>query len=260
MSERIITALVIGLIMIPFILFGSWPLLILLLLLTYRTMFEFLRMKNIQSKSIEGLLIYFAVTCVVLMRQVIFWIPDQMNEYYIFALIVFIILIFATLDKNFDYEDAGFSVLGIICIGFGFYSMYHIREASLSLLLFVVLSTWASDSGAYLIGKNIGKRKLAPNLSPNKTIEGSVAGVIFSMLMAVIFLLFAQFTYSNITMILMAGVISIAGQLGDLIESGLKRAYNVKDSGRILPGHGGFLDRFDSLLFAMSMCVILGFV
>lgn len=259
MSERIITALVIGIIMIPFILYGSWPLLILLLLLTYRTMFEFLRMKNIQSKSVEGLLIYFAVTCVVLMRQVVSWIPDQMNEYYIFAFIVFLILTFATLDRNFNYDDAGFSVLGIIYVGFGFYSMYHIREASLALLLFIVLSTWASDSGAYLIGKNIGKRKLAPSLSPNKTVEGSIAGILFAMIMAVIFLLFAQFTYSNIIMVLMAGIISIAGQLGDLIESGLKREYNIKDSGRILPGHGGFLDRFDSLLFAMSMCVILGF-
>jgi len=259
MIKRIVTALVIGIIMIPFILYGSWPLLTLLLLLAYRTMFEFLRMKNIEIKTLEGFIIYFGITCIVLMRQIISWLPNHMNEYYIFALIVFLTMICATLDKTFNYDEAGFSILGIIYIGFGFYSMYHIRETSLLLLLFIVLSVWISDIAAFLIGKNFGKRKLAPNLSPNKTIEGSISGILGAMVIAVIFLLFAQFTYSDITMVILAGVISIGSQVGDLIESGLKREYNIKDSGRILPGHGGFLDRFDSLLFAMSMCVLLGF-
>ena len=118
--------------------------------------------------------------------------------------------------------------------------------ASLLIMLFVII--WAGDSFAYFIGKKFGRHSLSV-VSPNKTIEGSIGGLIFSMISAVLvkFLLLPEL--SVIHAIVLGGIVGVMGQIGDLAESLLKRSANVKDSGSILPGHGGMLDRLDSLLF-----------
>src|SRR5579875_2108605 len=132
-----------------------------------------------------------------------------------------------------------------------------------ALLVFLFLCVWCGDIAALYIGRNFGRRKLAPALSPNKTWEGSVASVVGSVLfgMAVI-LLGDYFSAHNSTFtrlhttwpwwafVLLAILLNIAAQLGDLAESALKRGVGVKDSGTLLPGHGGMLDRIDALLFA----------
>ncbi|MER2233940.1 MAG: phosphatidate cytidylyltransferase, partial [Leuconostoc mesenteroides] len=119
---------------------------------------------------------------------------------------------------------------------------------------------WITDSGAYMVGRAIGKNKLAPKISPNKTWEGSIGGSMVAII--VIPALFTIFhwlpDYNFIELLAFTAILSIAGQLGDLIESGFKRHYGVKDSGNILPGHGGILDRFDSMLIVMPMMAVLG--
>lgn len=119
-------------------------------------------------------------------------------------------------------------------------------------LLFLILTTWASDIGAYLIGRKWGKHKLAPRLSPGKTIEGFIGGISFTLLTAIGLKLF----WNNIDAIfkwweifVLAIIFSIIGPIGDLAESWLKRASGHKDSGRTFTGHGGMLDIIDSLLF-----------
>ena len=122
--------------------------------------------------------------------------------------------------------------------------------AGVSLVFFLLFVTWAGDIGAYLIGRALGSHPLCPRVSPAKTVEGSCGGVLFSL--AAAFGCRALFM-QNITpahCIAMAAGINILNQIGDLSESAIKRACGVKDSGRILPGHGGVLDRIDSLLFA----------
>lgn len=177
------------------------------------------------------------------------------------ALIALLMLFTATVNQSFTFIDAGIALLGIIYIGYGFYSLYHVRESSVYLLIFIILSTAASDTGAYFVGRAIGKRKLAPLLSPNKTIEGSIGGVLFAMIIGTIFMwLIPLNSISLLNAFTSAGLIAIAGQFGDLIESGMKREFKVKDSGRILPGHGGILDRFDSLIFAMTLALLIGLV
>lgn len=109
----------------------------------------------------------------------------------------------------------------------------------------------------YFVGKSLGKRKLWPEISPNKTVEGFAGGIVIALVLATIFQLVAQLPIPYIYLLLITLFLSVFGQLGDLVESALKRHYDVKDSGKILPGHGGILDRFDSFLFVMPFLYFL---
>ncbi len=134
--------------------------------------------------------------------------------------------------------------------------MIFSREMVLALALFLII--WANDTFAYLTGMAFGKHRLFERISPKKSWEGSIGGFIFSMLVAYLF-----YYYTDNIMLLWqwfayAGIIVIFGTFGDLAESMLKRSWNVKDSGNILPGHGGILDRFDSMLLAVpAVCAFL---
>ena len=138
----------------------------------------------------------------------------------------------------------------------------HFSGAVLLGIFFII---WANDTGAYIIGSLIGKNKLIPHVSPNKTIEGFVGGGLFCFLIAYCNVsLFSRFSYmSSMHMIqpavwyLIAGVVFIFATMGDLVESLLKRSLEIKDSGSILPGHGGFLDRFDAFLFVLPFVVAI---
>jgi len=118
------------------------------------------------------------------------------------------------------------------------------------LILFLLVTIWGCDSFAYYVGKNFGRHKLAPEVSPKKTIEGAVGGFAGSILVAVgaAALFVPEFRLPEAAIV--GGLASTAGQIGDLVESMFKRGAGVKDSGTFLPGHGGFYDRVDSLLFA----------
>lgn len=120
-----------------------------------------------------------------------------------------------------------------------------------SILFFLII--WSADSGAYFTGRKFGKRKLYPHISPGKTLEGAVGGLIAALLVTLIykFSVYRELKWGTVMMApLLVGVFS---QFGDLAESFLKRAYDKKDSGTLLPGHGGFLDRFDSVLFGLPV-------
>jgi phosphatidate cytidylyltransferase len=126
-------------------------------------------------------------------------------------------------------------------------------------VLAVVLSTWAGDSAAYLAGRAFGRHKLAPVVSPGKTIEGALGGLLAAVLVSA-----AVFGMSGALPIwagaLVGGVIGVCGQIGDLSESFLKRQAGVKDSGNLIPGHGGMLDRVDALLFAFPAALLMYWV
>lgn len=125
------------------------------------------------------------------------------------------------------------------------------REWGAWLMLLVAVCVWMTDTGAYLVGRKWGKHKLAPTLSPNKTVEGSVGGLALAVLTGVCFGLWIHLSWQHGLVVgLIAGVM---GQMGDLFESALKREIGIKDFGGIMPGHGGALDRFDSLLFVTPL-------
>jgi phosphatidate cytidylyltransferase len=131
----------------------------------------------------------------------------------------------------------------------------EIEPVGRQLVLFTLVLVWAGDMLAYFVGKSLGRVPMAPALSPKKTWEGALGNVLASMIVAV---LFAKWMQTDvITLLVIAGVANIAGQAGDLIESAYKRGAAVKDSGGLLPGHGGMLDRIDSLILATPAVWIL---
>jgi phosphatidate cytidylyltransferase len=135
-------------------------------------------------------------------------------------------------------------------------------RAGTALLTFPLVLTWASDIGAYFVGRAVGGRKLIPSVSPAKTVSGALGGVAATVIGAWLYVRFALAPVAMLTMTLPATivfgiVISIAAQIGDLTESLLKREAGVKDSSRLIPGHGGLLDRLDSLLFVLPVAYLL---
>ncbi|HXS94371.1 MAG TPA: phosphatidate cytidylyltransferase [Candidatus Limnocylindrales bacterium] len=127
-----------------------------------------------------------------------------------------------------------------------------LRETNPHWLMYALVLNWCGDIGAYYVGRRFGRRKLAPRVSPNKSWEGAVASVVTSVLLAGTYLVYFAGVPVWVAVVLTA-VANAAGQAGDLAESAMKRGAGVKDSGTILPGHGGFLDRVDSTLFALPV-------
>jgi CDP-diglyceride synthetase len=125
------------------------------------------------------------------------------------------------------------------------------------ILLVIFIFIWVNDTGAYLVGSRWGKTPLAPRISPKKTVEGSVGGLILVLLSAVIIRLLLLPEIGWWTILLMGAIVAIFGTIGDLFESSLKRRAGVKDSGKLIPGHGGILDRIDSMLLAVPAVYIL---
>ena len=127
-------------------------------------------------------------------------------------------------------------------------------------LFTMCITVWGADSGAYFAGRLFGRTKLHKDVSPNKTVEGLLGGLATSVGAAAVLhqTLLADANIGLASCLIAGAVSGLLGPLGDLIESALKRAYNVKDSGKLLPGHGGFLDRLDALLFAMPFFALYG--
>ncbi len=150
--------------------------------------------------------------------------------------------------------SAGISSSGLLLVAFPLtfaIRLHHIPSFGPALLLFVLVITWIGDTAAYFVGRTVGKHKLAPVLSPNKTWEGAFASIVGALLVA---LAFAPRLNIPLPHLLgMAAVGNIAGQAGDLLESSFKRSAGVKDSGTLLPGHGGVLDRIDALILAIPV-------
>jgi phosphatidate cytidylyltransferase len=159
-------------------------------------------------------------------------------------------LSFAYAIRYHDYAAGGVSIGAI-----------PIHAGGVLLGLPVVL-TWATDIGAYTVGRTFGGRKLIPSVSPGKTVSGAVGGVVWSVALAWLYVAFvlrpaAQLAMTFMGIVLFGVVISVVAQIGDLFESLLKREANVKDSSNLLPGHGGVLDRLDSLFFVLPVAHLL---
>jgi len=183
----------------------------------------------------------------------------------VLTLVTFILLTWSGFRAPLDrvLPDAAYGLFGLIYIVYPLTLLPLIKahEDGTGLLVFLFVCVWAGDTLALYIGKNFGRRKLAPRLSPNKTIEGSLASLMGSLLFGMgvyylgIYLEDRGYTALHIAipawqMVLLAIVLNLAAQLGDLLESAIKRGAGVKDSGSMLPGHGGILDRIDALLLA----------
>ena len=132
-----------------------------------------------------------------------------------------------------------------------------VRSMSLYLFIYLFLITIITDTFAYIGGSKFGKNKLAPMISPNKSVEGFVIGLVFGSLIASLFYYFVIGNINYVLLFLLTMILSIVGQFGDLVFSAIKRHFKVKDFSNIMPGHGGILDRLDSIIFVLITFIIL---
>jgi len=153
----------------------------------------------------------------------------------------------------YSLQDAAGTLLGTLYLGLLNYC-YLLRTLpdGWIWLIFMLTGTWASDTAAYFVGKTFGKTKIAPELSPKKTFEGTIGGILGSILVGYLFILFYPFL-DPVKMLVLGLLLGITAGLGDLLESTFKRQAGVKDSSKLIPGHGGILDRFDSAMFTAPL-------
>lgn len=155
---------------------------------------------------------------------------------------------------GFSPLDLALSVLGIIYTvgGLSFLILLRNMEDGLWLVIYVFIIVWSTDTGAYFAGIYLGKKKMAPLISPNKTWAGSLGGILSCFLASLVYFALIEMR-AETALILISPLVSLGSQVGDLFESSLKRFAGTKDSGTIIPGHGGILDRFDSTLWAAPL-------
>lgn len=165
---------------------------------------------------------------------------------FILALTTTILLISIVLKENIKIQDVAMTIFGMIYIPFLLFHAVNLDGSKYIWLIFII--SFGTDTFAYIAGNLFGKRKLCPKISPNKTIEGSIGGIIGSSILTIIFSTYFQLG-PLWKLIILSIICSILAQLGDLVASKIKRLTGIKDYGFIMPGHGGALDRFDSIIF-----------
>ncbi|MBA6156486.1 phosphatidate cytidylyltransferase [Tenacibaculum sp. S7007] len=245
---RSISGLVYAIIFISAILFSAETYLGLLAVFTAICIFEF--SKIIQFKSyVPYVILAFIVYCLIT-EKALFTYPFLLGIS-LFFLIKFLYQLIT--NKTISTENVNQKTLlnftYLILPFFFLMSLPFINgEYHSNIIIAIILIIWTNDSFAYLVGKNFGKHKLFEKVSPKKTIEGFVGGLVFAIIAGLI-ISKSVTIFSTTNWIFIAIIVSVFGTLGDLVESKFKRQANIKDSGNIMPGHGGLLDRLDSLFF-----------
>ena len=168
-----------------------------------------------------------------------------------FCLLLFIVALQPPRPLSASLGSTASTLLGLVYVCGPFALAREIHGFSPHWLFFVLLLSWVGDSAAFYVGRGVGRRPLSPRISPQKTWEGALGSILFSVPVGAAYLLYFQPpAVSLLSAVLISLATNVTGQFGDLAESALKRAARVKDSGTLLPGHGGMLDRLDSFLFA----------
>lgn len=258
MRVRTLSAVVALAIFVPFIILGGPYFAFAIFVLAMVGLYEIARMKDIPYFNAIGLIASLALTLVVLPPHYMIKPIETINSQFLFYLCGMALLVLTIHQyKKFTFESAAVLMFASLYVGFGFRFMILIRDMGIDTLMYLCIVIWATDVGAYLVGRFFGKHKLAPEVSPNKTIEGAIGGIVIAMLIGVSYVRIFTPDLGNTRHVwLLSILLSIVGQCGDLVESALKRHFGVKDSGNFMPGHGGVLDRFDSLIFASFMFMI----
>ncbi|AFJ42769.1 phosphatidate cytidylyltransferase [Francisella orientalis] len=258
MKERIITGILLvvfvfaGLVYANDYLFGVGVFLVAML-----SAYEWLKFTKVgQQETINYLVIFMIVLFVV-------------SEFFVYIQYVFPIFWLYAIYRLSGYERQKFDalsvnemlILGLFAISPFAASLYVLHSNSVAWIFMFILVVAGVDSGAYFTGNAIGKRKMLPRLSPNKTIEGLLGGMVCAVVIAVIFLLFMNLDiFEYLSMVVISALVAALSAIGDVFESMVKRIAGVKDSGNILPGHGGVLDRLDGYMPALPIFVTLGYL
>lgn len=268
MRTRVITAIFIILVTAPLCLFShtvAWP--VFVAAMSVMAVFEMLGCVGTRRKI--------AVSAPALLMAAVFpfalrYGGASYDVLLIFVIAMFVYLIYLFAISVFSHgklvlEDvfASYATVFYIIASFGALVLLRDRDFGLYLVILTLYGPWISDVFAYFCGRLFGRHKLIPDVSPKKTVEGAVGGVVFCALAAILYgFILKTFigeisSVSYVSLALIGAVIAVISQIGDLIMSHIKRKYGIKDYGFILPGHGGILDRFDSVLGVVPLIVIL---
>lgn len=257
MVQRIITGIVLVVVVFSFLLYATSYLFgVGVFLVALLSAYEWMRLAKVDEKDVVRNLIIFSISVFVV------------SEFFVYLQYIFPIFWLYAIYKLSQYEREKISsisskemlVLGLFAVSPFAASLYVLHSNNVAWIFMFILVVAAADSGAYFTGKSIGKRKMLPRLSPNKTIEGLLGGLVCSMIVAVIFLAYMDLSVGQyIYMTVVSALVAILSVVGDVFESMMKRIAGVKDSGNILPGHGGFLDRLDGYMPTLPIFVMLGY-
>jgi phosphatidate cytidylyltransferase len=256
MKLRVLTAVPLAL-LVAYIVYQDrqWPFLLVLLLVVEIGLYEFFNIAR--QTGLGGFpFVGYLAGGIICLNQLPQLSHGAFNPFAILLLALLLTMILGfvgSMDLAKYLGAAATTMLGILYIAFALSWMVPLRfaapEEGRQLVFFLLLVIWAGDIFAYFVGRSAGRTPFFHRISPKKTLEGAIAGLVGSMLVGFAFAHWFWPTENIKTAILLAGVVAVAGQAGDLAESALKRGANLKDSGHLLPGHGGLLDRIDSLLF-----------
>ena len=274
LKVRTISAVVFAAIMIGGILWNQWSFFALFTIIQLGCLFEYQKLMRIIFPEYAlinklhqwGVLVLGLFTTVALASLPYAYKGVSLTTYATYGVIgVAVIILLADLvSKKINFKAYLVSAVGIIYISMGLSLIFQLRammsntfvgDIGYTIPLILIVSIWVNDTAAYLVGSLIGRRPLS-SISPNKTWEGTIAGILISVLL-VTKIMGQYIPLSEKSIFLISIVASIAGTFGDLVESKLKRLAGVKDSGTMMPGHGGFLDRFDSILLATPFVWLL---
>jgi phosphatidate cytidylyltransferase len=249
LKQRIVTGLLAGAVFLFLLISGGYWFAGLIFVLSVIGYDEYLRMNKLRLRHFSSLAGLVGLALMTLPPQLLGNTFGNIEN--VWWTVLFLLLAVTVITKNrISIDQAALYMLGIVYLGFGFHYMTVARlsEHGLYWTLLVFVCIWATDSGAYFTGYAFGKHLLWPSISPKKTIEGAVGGIVLSIVCAVCFSLYAPQLLPIVKAIILGLVIGVVGQLGDLMQSAYKRVKGIKDTGTLLPGHGGVLDRVDSWL------------
>lgn len=259
MKTRVISAIILLIITIPILLTGGILFDGLVFVLSILGLKEFLTVKKAKKElpAFVEFICYISLCMIILFNSSS---PLTLSmDYRLVGGIFLTFLIPSVLyhDRNlYSINDAFYLIGSILFLGLSFSLIILLREKELNIILYLLLISVFTDTFAYITGYFIGKTKLLESISPNKTIEGMIGGTIMAVIIATCFYVTVIDTKIPLyVVIFMSLFLSIIGQFGDLVFSAIKRYFGVKDFSNLIPGHGGVLDRFDSIIF-----VALGFM
>jgi phosphatidate cytidylyltransferase len=251
-SKRVLTALI-GLPLFVLLIFRGSPSLFFISVLIValwgqKEFYNLLEVEGVQVQKLFGMFMG-----ALLLRG--FFYEDFTLILRVIVLSLLLILTFRTFsrrDMTHAIKEIGITFMGLfyVCFLLGFLVLIRGLENGQAWIFFLFLVVWAGDTGAFYLGSHFGKNKLYPRISPKKTWEGAVGGLLCSLIASMVGQVLFFPEYSLVQISLLGISLGLIGQVGDLSESLLKRSSGIKDSGTLFPGHGGVLDRFDSILFA----------
>ncbi len=269
MFKRTITGLILAIVLIPLLLLGDWYFAVGVGILGFVATYELLMMFSSKEPILRKLCITVPLWSA---ATIIFGFIDNTMVLPMLVIGVIVFLIGMILNKHITANACVMMIFSYLYGGFLFYSMVILRNINIWILAIVFITVMLTDVGGYIFGYLFGKHKLCPTISPKKTIEGAVLGTIFGvccgtaayfivtrLIEEVVFSTFSEM-HIAIEILCVVGItllLAVTGQLGDLVASKLKRAYDIKDFGKIFPGHGGVLDRFDSTLIAGALMFVI---